>query len=333
MKRALQSTTNVQKRKRRKRICQHPDGCSTPVNYKDGGLRNRCSRHGGFPLCQHPDGCSSSVAYKDGGLRNRCTRHGGYPLCQHPDGCSTPVQYKDGGLRGRCIRHGGYPDGCSTPVAYIDGGLRGRCRRHGGYPLCQHPDGCGTPAKYKDGGVRNRCSRHGGYPKCATCMQFSVSKVGQLCSDCDPKKRRRRKLKEDAIRDLLRKHDIRFEDEVKIDFECLVSSDLSRQTKGDKDMKKYCKIATGRTRSSSSRWTRCSTRPTFHPARAVASCRYSSRNCVPTGSPAATGTSTRLWTPSQTWSAGTGRGRSWLWCDTTPTHSGGQGRWCRFRRR
>jgi len=95
-------------------LCQHPDECKSLVQYRYGGVRDRCIRHGGYPMCQHPDGCSTPVNYKDGGVRDRCIRHGGYPSCQHPDGCSTSVQYRRGGIRNRCRRHGGYPSPSSS---------------------------------------------------------------------------------------------------------------------------------------------------------------------------------------------------------------------------
>lgn len=44
------------KPKRRKILCQHPDGCTTPVAFREGGQRDRCSKHGGFPPCPGVDG-------------------------------------------------------------------------------------------------------------------------------------------------------------------------------------------------------------------------------------------------------------------------------------
>jgi hypothetical protein len=84
-------------------------------------------------------GCPTRVKFKEGGIRGKCSKHGGYPLCDK-DGCPTPVNFKEGGIRGKCKRHGGYPrcdeDGCSTPVNFKEGGMRGKCRMHGGFPTC-----------------------------------------------------------------------------------------------------------------------------------------------------------------------------------------------------
>ena len=49
--------TKPKSKKRVRKACQHVDedgiGCTTPVQFRKGGIADRCIKHGGFPLCQH----------------------------------------------------------------------------------------------------------------------------------------------------------------------------------------------------------------------------------------------------------------------------------------
>lgn len=210
------------KKKKKRKQCS-AKGCITPVQHKVGGIRGRCSKHGGIPLCSMK-GCKTPVQHREGGIRGRCSKHGGIPLCSNK-GCRTPAQYHSGGIQGRCSKHGGIPlcttKGCKTPVQHREGGIRGRCSKHGGIPLCSI-QGCTTPTQYRIGGLRKRCVRHGGFPKCNRCQLFSVTKVGKLCSYCDPnsKASRRSRREEEAVAEFLKKNKIRFEREVSISFKC-----------------------------------------------------------------------------------------------------------------
>lgn len=214
--------TTVMKKRRKRKIC-FEEGCETPVNYKKGGMRNRCQKHGGYPQCSF-EGCETPVNYMEGGIRGRCQKHGGIPQCSD-EGCETPVLYKEGGIRGRCIRHGGYPqcsfENCETPVLYKEGGIRGRCIRHGGYPECS-VEGCETPVQYREGGLRGRCRKHGGLPKCSSCSFWSVHKLGFKCSYCRPDSAtaKRSKKEEEAVAKVLNDAGIIYQREVQIHYGC-----------------------------------------------------------------------------------------------------------------
>ena len=61
-------------------------GCPTLQNYKEGGIRGKCIKHGGSPLCTNEECTTSSQQYKNGGTHGKCTKHGGFPLCTNK-GC------------------------------------------------------------------------------------------------------------------------------------------------------------------------------------------------------------------------------------------------------
>jgi hypothetical protein len=207
-------------------LCNIED-CKTPVNHIEGGIKGRCSRHGGYPLCNIED-CKTPVKYREGGIKGRCRKHGGFPLCNYEKGCDIPVNHIEGGIKGRCKKHGGFPlcnvEDCKTPVNHKEGGIKGRCSRHGGFPLCNYEKGCDTPVAYKTGGIKGRCSRHGGYPFCVLCKYYTVNKEGIKCSTCDPikreKRKKRQKTKENQIAKMLDKNDIKYERECYIKFNC-----------------------------------------------------------------------------------------------------------------
>src|SRR3989344_1429460 len=183
--------------KRVRKACQHVEdgiGCSTPVNFRKGGLANRCSKHGGIPLCQHvyenDESCTTPVLFMVGGIANRCKKHGGFPLCQH---------ISEDGI------------GCTTPVKFIEGGIVDRCQKHGGYPPCDE-EGCDTSVHYITGGIRGKCCKHGGHPFCV-CRVFTVTKLGGLCCLCDPNSKTTRLQKEMKVRAYLAESfpDVKFE--------------------------------------------------------------------------------------------------------------------------
>ena len=155
-------------------------------------------------------------------------------------GCNVPQAYKSGGERGFCRTHGGYPicqkTGCFTTQAYRTGGIKGFCRKHGGYPLCKQSE-CKTPQEYREGGERGLCRKHGGYPKCSKCNLWSVSKLGKLCSTCDPIKsekiKKRQKTKENTLAKWLDSQNIKYEREVRIDFNCFDTEGGTKYAKID----------------------------------------------------------------------------------------------------
>ncbi len=181
------SDDNTYSSGRRIRLCEISE-CNTPSKFSKGGIKNRCLKHGGYPLCHEPN-CTSHILHEKGGMKNRCSKHGGKPKCEI-ENCITPATFRSGGIRGRCIKHGGLPhcdfENCMTPIQFCKGGLQNKCTLHGGSPLCQE-QGCITPAVRTKGGIPNRCVTHGGrklcnYNGCSTPIHYRKGGVREKCS-------------------------------------------------------------------------------------------------------------------------------------------------------
>mmetsp|Transcript_14158 Transcript_14158/g.16423 ORF Transcript_14158/g.16423 Transcript_14158/m.16423 type:complete len:391 (+) Transcript_14158:152-1324(+) len=153
LKRTLSDESCDSKVSKRRKICQHLEGC----NRFSRGSSGLCIRHGGEradarSLCAHSGGCNKGAQ----GPTNLCKIHGGGQRCQHRD-CTKSSQ----GPSKFCIRHGGgrrcLISGCTKSAQ----GKTQKCKAHGGGKRCHVLD-CPKSAQ----GATNFCKAHGGGKRC-----------------------------------------------------------------------------------------------------------------------------------------------------------------------
>ena len=160
--------------------------------------------------------CPSFARDKTG----KCLNHGGGKRCAVQD-CPRSAQ----GKTDKCKAHGGGKR-CSVkdcPRSAI--GKTDKCLNHGGGKRCAVKD-CPRSAR----GKTDKCANHGGGNRCqgVNCPDGlagnSVSKQGDLCSNCDPNRNKKRKREECTIEELLQAKGIVFEREKRIKY-CGVDED------------------------------------------------------------------------------------------------------------
>ena len=118
----------------KRKVCNHPDGCTTKVASVKTGL---CFKHGGRGKCSEK-GCETNAQ-----TSGRCGKHGGNGPCTFPE-CKTTAASK-----GLCVKHGGGSlKICTVPNCTTKVQSRSLCFKHGGgsQKLCKI-EGCPTKAE------------------------------------------------------------------------------------------------------------------------------------------------------------------------------------------